>query len=329
MRRYIVITSIFDPTEAVKKFSKLEDYKVIVVGDNKSPKNWECKNVEYLSIDKQEKLDFSLSKILPYNHYCRKMIGYLTAIKNGADFIIDTDDDNIPKDNWFFPDLNGDFDSIDEDMGFVNIYELYTNQKIWARGLPLNLVNKKFNLEGHISIKNVEVGVWQGLADEDPDVDAIYRLTNDAPCLFNERSPIVLGKNTISPFNTQNTLIRKELFPLMYLPTYVTFRYTDILRGLVAQPIMWLNGYQLGFINATVIQKRNPHDYMKDFISEIPMYKSCESVIEIVTNSISASESVESNLYSAYESLLKKDIIPDKEMKTLDAWLRDIQHLSK
>ena len=68
---------------------------------------------------------------------------------------------------------------------------------------------------------------------------------------------------------------------------------------------------------------------MKDFISEIPMYKSCESVIEIVTNSISASESVESNLYSAYESLLKKDIIPDKEMKILDAWLRDIQQLSK
>ena len=60
MRKYIIITSIFEPTEAVKKFSKLEDFNVIVVGDKKSPKNWECKNVEYLSIDKQEKSDFSL-----------------------------------------------------------------------------------------------------------------------------------------------------------------------------------------------------------------------------------------------------------------------------
>ena len=58
---------------------------------------------------------------------------------------------------------------------------------------------------------------------------------------------MVLGTGTMSPFNTQNTLIRKELFALLYLPTYVTFRFTDILRGLVAQPIMWAAGYALGF----------------------------------------------------------------------------------
>ena len=41
----------------------------------------------------------------------------------------------------------------------------------------------------------------------------------------------------------------------MYLPTFVTFRFTDILRSYVAQPIMWNAGYRLGFTNATVTQK--------------------------------------------------------------------------
>ena len=325
MNKHIVITSIFKPTEAVLEFAKLRDYQLIVVGDKKTPQNWQHDNVDFMSVENQENTDFALAKILPYNHYCRKMLGYLKAIKNGAEEIVDTDDDNIPKENWTFPAFNQSFDCIPEGKGFVNVYQLYSKKKIWPRGLPLQLINKQFELDNTLISKDCNVGIWQGLADEDPDVDAIYRLTDDTPCYFEERKPVVLGKGTISPFNTQNTIIRKELFPLMYLPTYVTFRFTDILRGLVAQPIMWLYGYQLGFVNATVVQKRNPHDYMKDFISEIPMYEDGERVVELVSNAISKSHSIEKNLYAAYEALLKENIICDKEMLTLEAWLKDIE----
>lgn len=323
----IVITSIFNPTVAVKEFAKLDKHQLIVVGDKKTPKGWCCNNVEYISVIQQENMDFELVKFLPYNHYCRKMLGYLKAIQMGANYIVDTDDDNIPKENWEFPEFENEFDCIIENKGFVNIYQLYTKQSIWARGLPLNLITIQFELEKYLSIEHCRVGIWQGLADEDPDVDAIYRLTNDTPCYFDERNPVVLGKGTISPFNTQNTMIRKELFPLMYLPTYVTFRFTDILRGLIAQPIMWLYDYQLGFINATVVQKRNPHDYMKDFLSEIPMYQHCEKVIDLVLNSITKSESIETNLYSAYQSLLKANIVCEDEIITLNAWLSDLKRL--
>jgi hypothetical protein len=326
MKRYIVITSIFDPTEAVFSFSKKKDYHIIVVGDKKTPEDWSCNRVDYFSLQQQETSDFKLVQVLPYNHYCRKMLGYLRAIEEGADYIIDTDDDNIPKENWDFPAFEQEYDCIPGNEGFINIYQLYTKQKIWARGLPLNLISKQFELEAKLSVEKCQVGIWQGLADEDPDVDAIYRLTSDTPCCFEERNPVVLRPGTISPFNSQNTQIRKELFPLMYLPTSVSFRFTDILRGLVAQPIMWLYGYQLGFVNATVIQKRNPHDYMHDFISEIPMYQHADKVIELVVNSISASESIGANLYNAYLSLLKENIVSEKELITLKAWLEDIEN---
>lgn len=328
MKKAIVITSIFNPTEAVHAFASLPEYQKIVVGDKKTPADWYCEGVDFISIEAQNDMVFELSKTLPINHYCRKMLGYLKAISDGADIIIDTDDDNIPKDNWGFPDFEGSFCSVVGDKGFVNIYQLFTDQKIWPRGLPLDLITKTFELDNSLSLQKCDIGIWQGLADEDSDVDAIYRLTSDVPCYFSEREPVVLQKGTICPFNTQNTAIRKDLFPLMYLPTYVTFRFTDILRGLIAQPIMWLYDYQLGFVNATVVQKRNPHDYMKDFISEIPMYKHCKEVIELVSCAISKSVSIESNLYNSYCSLLKQNIICDHEMSNLEGWLKDLQDIS-
>jgi len=109
----------------------------------------------------------------------------------------------------------------------VNIYNYYTDHKIWPRGLPLHFINKT-NRTNNIETGNYNIGVWQGLADEDPDVDAIYRLTSDVVCNFKERPPLVLQPGTFTPFNTQNTANIKELFPLMYLPTYVNFRFTDI-----------------------------------------------------------------------------------------------------
>lgn len=324
----IVITTIFEPTEALKLFAKKKDYHLIVVGDKKTPKNWHLKDANYISIEDQLSSNYKLSTKLPFNHYCRKMLGYLEAINMGAKYIIDTDDDNIPYDDWSFPSFVGPFETIKENMGFVNIYQLFTEKKIWPRGLPLKYINQNREFKKNISVKEKKIGIWQALANDDPDVDAIYRLTSNQSCYFNDRPPIVLESGTICPFNTQNTIIRSEIFSLLYLPTFVTFRFTDILRSLIAQPILWLYNYSIGFTKATVIQKRNPHDYMKDFISEIPMYQHCEKIIELTEKSISKDKSIQNNLHSAYNELNRADIITTAEMQTLDAWLLDLNNLN-
>jgi hypothetical protein len=255
------------------------------------------------------------------------MLGYLHAIHLGAETIVDTDDDNIPKQDWSFPAFEGSFDKLSGDDGFINIYKHFTDMHIWPRGLPLRLINDRAALKNPAPAQNARVGVWQGLADEDPDVDAIYRLTADTPCLFEYRSPVVLSIGTLSPFNSQNTMFRQELFALLYLPACVTFRFTDILRSLVCQPIMWLYGYELGFTNATVVQRRNPHDYFKDFLSEIPMYEQTERVCELVQAAISASRPVAENLRLAYASLHRHGIVPAAELTVLDCWLDDLDRL--
>jgi hypothetical protein len=325
LKKTIVITSIFQPTEAVRAFVRMSDHHTIVVGDKKTPAGWSLDGVDYLSVEKQEKFPHSLARHLPFNHYCRKMLGYLRAIERGAEVVIDTDDDNIPKPGWSFPPFDGIHDQLPAELGFINIYRLFTRQHIWPRGLPLDSVLKKTDLE--TSPGECRVGIWQGLADGDPDVDAIYRLTNGAECLFESRAPVVLGAGTVTPFNSQNTAIRRELFPLLYLPVFVTFRFTDILRGLVAQPIMAASGYSLGFIDANVFQERNPHDYMKDFDSEIPVYQHSRAVFEIASDAVSSNHSVESNLLAAYLGLQRAGIVAESELDALRAWLFDLEKI--
>jgi hypothetical protein len=324
-KQFIIITSIFEPTKAVKRFAKLKNYELVVVGDKKSPKNWFCENVTYLSVEDQLSLKLPINETLPYNHYCRKMVGYLYAMKRGAEIIIDTDDDNIPYENWNFPSYEGEFETVEKEAGFVNIYKEFTPNKIWPRGLPLKDILKEQDLKKETCYS--KIGVWQGLADGDPDVDAIYRLTSNELCNFDKRNPIVLEKGTICPYNSQNTAIIKDFFALLYLPSFVTFRFTDILRGIVAQPILWAKEYRLGFTEATVVQERNEHDFMRDFESEIPMYLHIEKTFEIANNTADSKLSVEENLLAIYKGLEKEGIVDSREIDLLHLWIESIQSI--
>jgi hypothetical protein len=91
---------------------------------------------------------------------------------------------------------------------------------------------------------------------------------------------------------------------------------------------MWLYDYYLGFTGPSVIQKRNPHDLMKDFKSEIQMFLYAESVPEIVSSVITSSRAIGDNLFDAYAALQRRDIVTSNELKILEAWLYDIQRLS-
>lgn len=320
MNKFIVITSIFLPTEAIEKFAKMKDWKVVVVGDKKTAVDWNYPGVTYLSPEGQQEVASKFAGLLPWNSYTRKNIGYLYAISQGARVIYESDDDNIPLDNW----VNEPVFSVDaellSDASFVNIYSYFTDKRVWPRGIPLRCVLDAETPKAEAA-RSLKVGVWQFLADEDPDVDAIYRLTNNTPIYFNWREPLVLGQGACCPFNSQNTYFRKEVFPLLYLPSTVTFRFTDILRGLVAQPVLWAAGYHLGFAGATVLQKRNPHDYLKDFESEIPCYLQADRVVQIAKDAVSSESSISENLLSVYRALSVKGIVSEKELDILSCWL--------
>lgn len=325
----IVITTINAPTEAVMKFSGMEGVsRLILVGDKKTPDIQSNGLMSYYGITDQNDLFPKLSRSLPCNHYCRKILGYLIAARGGGDYIYDTDDDNIPYDTWTLPDLSKINSLIKSSDDWVNIYQLFTEKKVWPRGLPLTYIGESRNYEIEKLQGVVNIAVIQGLADDEPDVDAIYRLVIGERIRFDPDLIYAIDRYVYSPFNSQNTYWKSSFLPLMYLPVTVTFRFTDILRGYIAQRLIWEKDAYIAFCSPTVYQDRNAHDLMTDFKDEIPMYERCNEVVNAL-NALTLSGHLSDDILKAYQALVRIGVCSKSELETLTYWLEVCSELGK
>lgn len=324
MKNFIVITSIQQPTPAVKKCAEFSNARLVFVGDRKGPANINLPSVDFLNIDQQIQMDFKSIKTCPENHYVRKNIGYLYAISRGAEIIAETDDDNFPDDNWLDSPVWGthEFTTLGGPR-FINAFERYCEpeDKFWPRGFPLEKIISNDTVAE--STNALKVGVWQFLADHEPDVDAIYRLVIGKTIHFKKGSPVVLKKGSYCPFNSQNTFWSKETFPLLYLPVTVTFRECDIVRSYVTQRLLWEQDLYVGFGAPTVYQDRNPHNLIEDFKLEKLIYEHTSDLVNVLEN-LSLGKNMSENMRLAYEALIKQGLVKPAELIALDAWLDDL-----
>jgi hypothetical protein len=298
-----------------------------VIGDTKSPVNFKLDGCDFYPVERQKSLTWNLAAQLPYNHYARKNLGYLVAASQGAEVIIETDDDNLPYEN-FWKDRNKEANAhVLHGTGWTNIYKYFTQQNIWPRGFALEHIHDASpSLK---SQKKISCPIQQGLADNNPDVDAIYRMTLPLPIKFNQSENVALGENSICPFNSQNTTWFKEAFPLLYLPSYCSFRMTDIWRSFIAQRIAWTCGWSILFHSATMLQERNEHNLMNDFQEELPGYCNNKLIMQRL-QSLKLREGVEhisENLLACYKELIAMELIGNEEMPLVQAWIKDMRSL--
>ncbi len=327
--RALVITSIAADTHPVLRQYATEcsrrSIRFIVIGDRKSPAPFRLEGCDFWSIDRQRELPFALSRLLPTGHYARKNLGYLLAMQSGADTLLETDDDNIPRPAFFDAherEVECEFFS---EAGWVNVYESFTNVRIWPRGYPLEELDKASQANGKRPVRKVRCPIQQGLADENPDVDAVYRLTRGLPIQFEKSARLGLGRNAWSPFNSQNTVWFPEAFPLLYLPAYCSFRMTDIWRSFVAQRIAWENDWAILYHEPTVWQDRNEHNILKDFEDEVPGYLNNGRIRTLLEglNLQSGPAAIFDNLTACYECLIGETLVDERERELVQAWSAD------
>src|SRR5579862_8477829 len=146
MKLALVITSIAAaPNRALKQFAahcRAENIPFFLIGDTKSPDVFDLPGCDFWSIERQKKLPFSLSESLPTRSYARKNLGYLLAMQAGCDVIIETDDDNFPKENFFAEKIIQQPAHLLENLGWINVYKYFSEENIWPRGFPLNHIKK-------------------------------------------------------------------------------------------------------------------------------------------------------------------------------------------
>jgi hypothetical protein len=339
----VIITTINKPTETVLKHINNKEYDVIIVGDNKTPNDYKSLNCIYLDIPSQKRLFPELSDLLPYNHYCRKNLGYLYAIKRGYKIIYETDDDNVPYD---------DFDSVlkydniqmitEQNSKWINIFKYFTNDAhIWPRGFPLSLLKTTPNY----LIQDTEKtpSIINGLVENDPDVDALFRIicNHQDSIKWEKDKKILIDNKNVCVFNTQNTFwLNPDLFICLLIPSSVSFRYCDILRGIINNIILKKTNNYMMYSSPNVVQNRNEHNLINDFKSEYEMYIHNEKILDYIENDLekgnkqthkeitvgntetaSNAYDVKGLLSSIYNNLLTNGVITQLDINIMDKWV--------
>ncbi|WP_198135161.1 STELLO glycosyltransferase family protein [Rhodopseudomonas palustris] len=332
MNQAIIVTSINAPNPVMKAIAKDANpagFDFIVVGDTKTPDGFAIDGCRFLSIDEQLSSGLKYARVAPMASYARKNVGYLSAISRGAQMIAETDDDNFPRPAFFEERRRRQTVPTVAGAGWVNAYRYFSDSNIWPRGLPLDHIQRAVPEWEALPVGDVDSPIQQGLADENPDVDAIYRLALTLPQNFRTDRTVAFGEGAWCPFNSQNTSWWPDAFPLMYLPATCNFRVTDIWRSLIAQRIAWQNGWHILFHGPTVWQDRNEHDLMADFEDEIPGYLNNHR-IRLMLEQLPLQGGVANiahDLHRCYEAMLGLGLVTAAEMTLLEAWIEDIQRV--
>lgn len=335
--RWIVVTSINDVTPSIRAAAALPGWRVVVVSDRKglpaSSYN-NSTNIVYLDVEAQQQLDYEIIELLPYNSYARKNIGYLYAIAHGAEVIYETDDDNqlLADLSNFLPATARGLLVHDSAGCCFNPYAHFGQPSIWPRGYPLNEIRQPDSRE-FTRAAGVNAWIQQSLANGDPDVDAIFRLTRSTPgqsidIAFDESAEAVaLAPRTFCPYNSQNTLHHQPAFWALLLPISVSFRVSDIWRSYWAQRLLWQIDGRLVFLPPFVYQARNAHNYASDFEDELQLYTDSERLIDFLQHWQPRAPAFVDQVVELSEAMANAGFWLHDDVQLVSAWCRDLQSL--
>jgi len=305
MNKYIVTTTIQPPTEATLLFSKMQDWKLIIVGDKKTPHNtYADGNWLYLTPEYQHKTYPEVSDLVGWNCIMRRNLGFLEAYKRGAEVIASIDDDNIPYKAWGEELLVGQELSVrifNSPAGVVDPLQLTNHFELWHRGFPIDRIYEKKNIE-FISYQTRKVLFQVGLWDGDPDVDALCRLMYK-PTDLKLIVPENFSSDNYIPFNSQNTFISREALPSYMVLPHVG-RSDDIWGGYIAE---FLLSTRPVFTKPTTYQKRNEQHIYKNLDDELLGYRKTSRLLDAMH--------------------MWNTIIPERTLKAFDAYRNEFTKL--
>ena len=357
--RWAVVTTIMEPSETVRRQVRLKDWCLVIVADLKSLKTYETgwiegegnKAVVYLSSEDQKAMKDSFVEAIPWNHFGRKNIGYLYAIAHGASVIWDFDDDNMLK-FWIPGSAPPGAPSIDDailayksketiaalepaghPLPAYNPYPILGAPSLpsWPRGVPLNCV--KDSECSDTPLKEIKVsskffGVLQSLADYQPDVDALYRITMPIPFWFErskETKPLMVPSGVLTPYNAQATLHFKSAFFALLLPVTVHGRVSDIWRSYFAQRLFWEVGLQFGFLaRPLVVQDRNDHSNLADLNAEQDLYMKSEQLVQFLGEWKGKGATLVERMEQLWIALYERAYIDLQDVELMQLWVQSL-----
>lgn len=205
----------------------------------------------------------------------------------------------------------------------------------WPRGFPLELIRSPgvAASSGDIyKIKSNDVAVVQSMANNDPDIDAVHRMTN---CVHFDFESIELPsirfvpKNKFVPYNAQATIHIMRGLTATLLPVTVQGRVSDIWRSYFSQALFRHSNLIVALSSPRVEQKRNIHNYLADFSAESDLYLKTGKLIEFLHlwRPKTKGQSLHWNLAELWEQLFERNYIEEDDVKLALLWANAIDYI--
>lgn len=268
------------------------------------------------------------SEAIGFNCLQRRNIGFLEALKAGADVIITIDDDNIPMTNDYFGRYQELFRNgfhgikVSGAQGWFDPGQLLVPPVV-QRGFPIQVKHKpKFE-----PIADAKVGVASGLIMGDSDMDAYTRI-GKAPTVTDvtalARAGCVVDPKTYTIFNSQNSAILREFMPAYFMMPGIG-RYDDVYASLIVQRVMRERNYHVHLGQPLALQERNVHDPIVDLRAEIDGMQYVKAMADLLDSIILPGKSVIEDTRIIYEQLCHCAFIPEASARAGLIWLDDCE----
>lgn len=337
--RWGVMTTIHEPGAAVIDLARQEGWCIVVVGDESTPAYPKLSD-SFVYLDKEAQLQFAarferFMALLPWRHFGRKNVGYLYAVLHGAEMVWDFDDDNVRRateDLAAVPTqrvyLVAKPPTPEADDATCRVFNPYPHmgaptKPSWPRGLPLHAIKRVCN-HTLTAYDGAGIAVLQSLANNEPDVDGIFRLTQPIPFDFapSAQRTLVVSTGVLTPYNAQAQLTLQPALWTLLLPVTVHGRVSDIWRSYFAQRLMWDAGLLLAFTPPRVDQFRNPHDALADMAAEDALYFKAPALTRFLAAEWrSAGTSLPARMEDLLIQLYERDYIDAADVELTQQWI--------
>ena len=312
------------------------DVLFIIAGDVSTPHEQvkalcrELGNAVYLDPQEQDRLGYKCGDVIGYRSIQRRNIALLEAIRSGADVVLSIDDDNAPRHKSYFEDLRRSFavehtTLADNAGGWFNLGD-YADDGYDYRGYPFSLRERGASTPNAFGpLPHPRVGVVNGLIYGDPDINAIDRYPDGGPRVRSYVIPrtgvAVNPRTTWTPINSQNTAYVRELAPLAFVLPAVG-RYDDIWASFMALRVMEATDYHVLFGEPSVVQERNPHNWLVDLEKELYGMKHTEAFCaSLKAIDVDPARSVIDNLAAVARGAA---LLPPQARHFMSAYLEDV-----
>eukprot|EP01013_Petalomonas_cantuscygni_P011932 TRINITY_DN2559_c0_g2_i2.p1 TRINITY_DN2559_c0_g2~~TRINITY_DN2559_c0_g2_i2.p1 ORF type:complete len:469 (-),score=134.88 TRINITY_DN2559_c0_g2_i2:1-1407(-) len=331
---WAVVTTIFDPSDAVRGMARRQGWCLVVALDEGSkPYNLgDAAHADVVVLDAAAQKALAplfpgFFEAMPWRHFARKNVGFLYAVMSGARYVWDFDDDNILKSGMdLSPPATATRVYTTRECSAFNPYpHMGLGNTSWPRGFPLNLVREPCPFAACPAVRTDDVAVFQSLADHEPDVDGVFRLTHHMPLYFAPcaKEPVTLARGTLTPYNAQATLYRDPGLWALLLPVSVHGRVSDIWRSYVAQRLLWDLGQTIAFLPPRVTQIRNPHNALADMHAEDPLYRQSLALVDVLQRWRAADDAapIGRRFVELMVEMYERDFVGEKDVIATYEWI--------